>query len=147
MGDDEVQLLSSDEYRRRYGAEREPSPLSLERINELFHEFLIAVARPAQPDADGHRDLARRLREHLGSAPTDRPVVKAAPRSDGATSITSAPMTSRTRAASPVAATGRPTRSAAASRRMLDHRPAPALVWPATSGFKPKGRASSSHSS
>ncbi|MFE7174659.1 AAA family ATPase [Streptomyces sp. NPDC057616] len=78
MGDDEVQLLSSDEYRRRYGAEREPSPLSLDRINELFQEFLIAVARPAQPDADGHRDLARRLREHLGSAPTDRPVVKAA---------------------------------------------------------------------
>jgi cell division protease FtsH len=79
MGEpDEVQLLSSDEYRRRYGAEREPSPLPLERVSELFHEFLIAVARPGRAEEDGRRDLAKRLREHLGSAPTDRPVVKAA---------------------------------------------------------------------
>ncbi|MGY6025852.1 AAA family ATPase [Streptomyces spinosirectus] len=79
MGEpDEVQLLSSEEYRRGYGADREPSPLPLERINELFHEFLVAVARPGHADTDGRRDLAKRLREHLGSAPTDRPVVKAA---------------------------------------------------------------------
>lgn len=75
---DEVEILSTDEYKRRYGAEREPSPLSLERVNELFHEFLMAVARPKRSDADGSRDLAKRLREHLGSAPTDRPVVKSA---------------------------------------------------------------------
>ena len=79
MGEpDGVEIVSSDEYERRYGAGREPSPLSLERVNELFHEFLTAVARPRRSDADGSRDLAKRLREHLGSAPTDRPVVKAA---------------------------------------------------------------------
>ncbi len=73
-----VEILSSDEYERRYGARREPSPLSLEQVNELFYEFLTAVARPKRADADGSRDLAQRLRDHLGSAPTDRPVVKAA---------------------------------------------------------------------
>ncbi|MCI3273201.1 AAA family ATPase [Streptomyces cylindrosporus] len=74
----DVEILSTDEYERKYGADREPSGLPLERINELFYEFLMAVARPKRGDVDGSRDLAKRLREHLGSAPTDRPVVKAA---------------------------------------------------------------------
>ncbi|MEU6063692.1 MULTISPECIES: ATP-binding protein [Streptomyces] len=79
MGEpDGVEIVSSQEYRARYGPEREASPLSLEQVNELFYEFLTAVARPKRTDADGRRDLARRLRDHLGSAPTDRPVVKAA---------------------------------------------------------------------
>ncbi|MCX5360654.1 ATP-binding protein [Streptomyces sp. NBC_00124] len=73
-----VEIVSSAEYEARYGKDREPSPLSLDRISELFYEFLAAVARPKRTDADGSRDLAKRLRDHLGSAPTDRPVVKAA---------------------------------------------------------------------
>ncbi|MHC3475470.1 AAA family ATPase, partial [Streptomyces sp. 7R007] len=81
MGEsDGPEIVSAREYEARYGAGREPSPLSIEEINGLFHEFLTAVARPRRrdPDADGTRDLSRRLREHLGTAPTDRPVVKAA---------------------------------------------------------------------
>ncbi|OPG10762.1 AAA family ATPase [Streptomyces sp. GKU 895] len=73
-----VEILGADEYEAKYGESREPSALSIDRINELFHEFLIAVARPKRADADGSRDLAKRLRDHLGSAPTDRPVVKTA---------------------------------------------------------------------
>lgn len=72
-----VEIVSNAEYEARYGKDREPSPLSLDRISELFYEFLAAVARPKRA-ADGSRDLAKRLRDHLGSAPTDRPVVKAA---------------------------------------------------------------------
>ncbi|MGW2571857.1 hypothetical protein [Streptomyces sp. NPDC001537] len=50
MGElDGLEIIGSDEYRKRYGAEREPS---LERINELFHEFLTAVARPKRNDAE-----------------------------------------------------------------------------------------------
>ncbi|MCF3134651.1 AAA family ATPase [Streptomyces olivochromogenes] len=79
MGEpDGVEIVSAREYRARYGPDREGSPLSLEQVNGLFHEFLMAVARPRPKDGDSRRDLAARLREHLGSAPTDRPVVKAA---------------------------------------------------------------------
>ncbi|GHD09067.1 ATPase [Streptomyces violarus] len=79
MGDSQhVEIMSSDEYRARYGAGREASPLSMEQIGELFQEFLMAVARPKRRDGDGSRDLSERLREHLGSTPGDRPVVKAA---------------------------------------------------------------------
>ena len=74
----EVEIVSSDEYEKRYGADRDPSALSIDRISELFQEFLMAVARPKRTAPDGSRDLAKRLRDHLGSAPTDRPVVKAA---------------------------------------------------------------------
>ncbi|MFC9916390.1 AAA family ATPase [Streptomyces sp. NPDC127197] len=74
----EVEIVSSDEYKARYGAEREASPLSLDQVNELFTEFLMAVARPRGKGRDGDRDLSKRLRDHLGSPPTDRPVVKAA---------------------------------------------------------------------
>ncbi|MGW2237076.1 AAA family ATPase [Streptomyces sp. NPDC001759] len=73
-----VEILSTNEYERKYGRERESSPLPLDRVGELFWEFLSAVAHPRPQHADGSRDLAQRLREHLGSAPTDRPVVKAA---------------------------------------------------------------------
>ncbi|MFF5495572.1 AAA family ATPase [Streptomyces aquilus] len=73
-----VEILSTSEYEAKYGEGREPSALSIDRINELFHEFLMAVARPKRADHDGSRDLAQRLRDHLGSAPTDRPVVKTA---------------------------------------------------------------------
>ncbi|MFI8529994.1 AAA family ATPase [Streptomyces aquilus] len=73
-----VEILGTDEYEAKYGESREPSALSIDRINELFHEFLLAVARPKRADSDGSRDLAKRLRDHLGSAPTDRPVVKTA---------------------------------------------------------------------
>ncbi|MFF7748338.1 AAA family ATPase [Streptomyces sp. NPDC007971] len=75
---DGVEIMSSSEYERRYGAQRDPSPLSIEQINELFQQFLMAVARPRRAERDGSRDLTQRLRAHLGSAPTDRPVVKAA---------------------------------------------------------------------
>lgn len=44
---------------------------------ELFQEFLEAVARPKRRDGDD-RNLAERMRAHLGSAPGDQPVVKAA---------------------------------------------------------------------
>ncbi|MEU5539269.1 ATP-binding protein [Streptomyces sp. NPDC020362] len=73
-----LEIMSSSEYERRYGAHRDPSPLSIEQINGLFQQFLMAVARPRQTERDGSRDLTGRLREHLGTAPTDRPVVKAA---------------------------------------------------------------------
>jgi hypothetical protein len=73
-----VEIVSSDEYRARYGAEREPSPLSLDQVSELFNEFLMAVARPGRKDAEGRRNLSRRLRDHLGSDPSRWPVVKAA---------------------------------------------------------------------
>jgi cell division protease FtsH len=79
MGESEgVEIVSSAEYERRYGAGREPSSLSMEQISEMFYEFLSAVARPRRKEDDDRRNLTRRLREHLGTAPTDRPVVKAA---------------------------------------------------------------------
>ncbi|MER6422005.1 ATP-binding protein [Streptomyces sp. NPDC001137] len=79
MGESErVEIVSSAEYERRYGADREPSPLSMEQVSELFHEFLTAVAHPRRKEGDDRRNLTKRLREHLGTAPTDRPVVKAA---------------------------------------------------------------------
>ncbi|MGC0329432.1 cell division protease FtsH [Streptomyces sp. SAI-170] len=73
-----VEIVSSDEYEARFGPDREPSPLSIEEVSGLFTEFLMAVARPRRKEADESRDLSRRLREHLGAAPADRPVVKAA---------------------------------------------------------------------
>jgi hypothetical protein len=73
-----VEIVGSDEYEARYGPERAPSPLSIDEISGLFGEFLMAVARPARGNTDPGRDLGRRLREHLGAAPSDRPVVKAA---------------------------------------------------------------------
>ncbi|CAL9563769.1 AAA family ATPase [Streptomyces sp. enrichment culture] len=73
-----VEIVSSDEYAARYGPDRAPSPLSIDEIAELFGEFLMAVARPQRKDTEPGRDLSRRLREHLGAAPADRPVVKAA---------------------------------------------------------------------
>ncbi|MFJ8083836.1 AAA family ATPase [Streptomyces sp. NPDC096205] len=73
-----VEIVSSDEYEARFGPGREPSPLSIEEVSGLFTEFLMAVARPRRKEADESRDLSRRLREHLGAAPADRPVVKAA---------------------------------------------------------------------
>jgi cell division protease FtsH len=73
-----VEFMSEAEYERRYGAEREASPLSLQQISELFYEFLAAVARPKTKDYDPARNLTERLRAHLGTAPGDRPVVKAA---------------------------------------------------------------------
>ncbi|MDQ1048700.1 ATP-binding protein [Streptomyces sp. V4I2] len=56
----------------------ETSHLSMEQVHDLFYEFLNAVAHPRRRDRDGSRDLTARLRAHLGSAPADRPVVKAA---------------------------------------------------------------------
>ncbi|SEE50420.1 ATPase family associated with various cellular activities (AAA) [Streptomyces sp. 3213] len=73
-----LEIMSSEEYERRHGAEREPSALSLEQINELFYEFLTAVARPRRKEDEAARNLSKRLRDHLGTAPADRPVVKAA---------------------------------------------------------------------
>ena len=73
-----LEIVSAAEYERRFGAGREPSPLSLEQVGELFHEFLAAVARPKPKDQDLARNLSKRLRDHLGTAPADRPVVKAA---------------------------------------------------------------------
>ena len=73
-----VEFMSEAEYERRYGAEREASPLSLQQISELFYQFLAAVARPRTKDYDPARNLTERLRAHLGTAPGDRPVVKAA---------------------------------------------------------------------
>ncbi|TPQ23135.1 26S protease regulatory subunit [Streptomyces sporangiiformans] len=52
-------------------------PLSMDEVSDLFHEFLAAVARPKRTDREG-RDLTERLRAHLGSAPRDQPVIKAA---------------------------------------------------------------------
>jgi len=73
-----LEIMSSEEYERRHGAEREPSSLPLEQINELFYEFLTAVARPRRREDEAARNLSKRLRDHLGTAPADRPVVKAA---------------------------------------------------------------------
>ncbi|MEV0174820.1 ATP-binding protein [Streptomyces sp. NPDC050803] len=54
-------------------------PIDLERVSELFYDFLTAVAHPHRPDHnDPTRNLSNRLRKHLGATPTDRPVVKAA---------------------------------------------------------------------
>lgn len=68
----------SDAYQTGSGAEKESAPLSFDQINELFVEFLMAVARPVDRDRDAGRNLSRRLREHLGSDPSGWPVVKAA---------------------------------------------------------------------
>jgi hypothetical protein len=79
MGEsDGLEIVSAAEYERRYGAGREPSPLSMEQIGTLFQEFLAAVARPRRDVQDAARNLTKRLRDHLGTAPADRPVVKAA---------------------------------------------------------------------
>ncbi|MBK3579652.1 AAA family ATPase [Streptomyces sp. MBT65] len=79
MGEsDGLEILGAAEYERRYGAQREASPLSIQEISELFHQFLAAVARPRPKDHDPARNLTERLRAHLGTAPADRPVVKAA---------------------------------------------------------------------
>ncbi|WP_449350946.1 AAA family ATPase [Streptomyces shaanxiensis] len=56
----------------------EGEPASTERVSELFHAFLEAVARPRDRTREAARDLSRRLREHLGFTPSERPVVKAA---------------------------------------------------------------------
>ncbi|WP_260859987.1 AAA family ATPase [Streptomyces cupreus] len=53
-------------------------PIDLDRVSELFYDFLTAVAHPHHRDHDPARNLSNRLREHLGTTPTDRPVVKAA---------------------------------------------------------------------
>ncbi|QDQ13771.1 AAA family ATPase [Streptomyces spectabilis] len=49
----------------------------LERVGELFRQFIDAVARRPQA-AGGERDLTARLRDHLGTEPGQAPVVKAA---------------------------------------------------------------------
>jgi hypothetical protein len=66
MGDDSVVT----------GTEEMSVPYSLDEVGGLFHDFLLAVARPKR--RDGGRDLTERLRAHLGTAPRDQPVVKAA---------------------------------------------------------------------
>ncbi|NGO13783.1 26S protease regulatory subunit [Streptomyces sp. HC44] len=58
------------------GTDDGAAALSMDEISDLFYEFLRAVARPKRK-ADG-RDLTERLRAHLGTAPRDQPVVKAA---------------------------------------------------------------------
>ncbi|WP_405930966.1 AAA family ATPase [Streptomyces sp. NBC_00827] len=73
----ETEIISSSEYRARVAAEGAGPALSLDRVAELFQEFLEAVARPKRRDGDD-RNLAERMRAHLGSAPGDQPVVKAA---------------------------------------------------------------------
>lgn len=60
------------------GERVEGEPLSTERIGELFQDFLMAVARPKDQAREAARDLSKRLREHLGFTPSERPVVKAA---------------------------------------------------------------------
>ncbi|MFE5817063.1 AAA family ATPase [Streptomyces sp. NPDC056479] len=47
-------------------------------MNDLFYEFLTAVARASRKDQEDGRNLSTRLMAHLGSTPSDRPVVKAA---------------------------------------------------------------------
>ncbi|WP_078869258.1 AAA family ATPase [Streptomyces sp. NRRL B-1347] len=49
----------------------------LERVGELFRQFIDAVARRPQAEGD-ERDLTARLRGHLGVEPGQAPVVKAA---------------------------------------------------------------------
>ncbi|MFC7265807.1 AAA family ATPase [Streptomyces lutosisoli] len=73
----ETEIISNAEYKARLAAEGQGSPLSLEEVGELFSQFLDAVARPKPQVADG-RNLAERMRAHLGTAPGDQPVVKAA---------------------------------------------------------------------
>ncbi|WP_151484167.1 AAA family ATPase [Streptomyces albicerus] len=73
----ETEIISNEEYEDRAAAAHPGAPLSLDRVSELFHEFLEAVARPKHEVGDG-RNLAERMRAHLGSAPGDQPVVKAA---------------------------------------------------------------------
>ncbi|WP_344395128.1 AAA family ATPase [Streptomyces vastus] len=70
MGDDSV-VTGTEERSAGDGV-----PYSLDEVGGLFHEFLLAVARPKR--RDGGRDLTERLRAHLGTAPGDQPVVKAA---------------------------------------------------------------------
>ncbi|MFE0104793.1 AAA family ATPase [Streptomyces sp. NPDC059009] len=48
----------------------------LERVGDLFQEFLEAVARRGRGEDQG-RELTARLREHLGSEPGGTPVLKA----------------------------------------------------------------------
>lgn len=71
MGESEVEEAGR-------GAEAEPAALSFDRINELFTEFLMAVACPVGQAQDDARNLSRRLRAHLESDPSGWPVVKAA---------------------------------------------------------------------
>lgn len=73
----ETEIISGSEYKARVAAEGAGQALSLDRVAELFQEFLEAVARPKRR-ADEGRNLAERMRAHLGSAPGDQPVVKAA---------------------------------------------------------------------
>ncbi|MFD3931213.1 AAA family ATPase [Streptomyces sp. NPDC058614] len=73
----ETEIISGSEYKARVAAEGAGPALSLDRVAELFQEFLEAVARPKRQADDG-RNLAERMRAHLGSAPGDQPVVKAA---------------------------------------------------------------------
>ncbi|MFJ1874585.1 AAA family ATPase [Streptomyces chartreusis] len=54
------------------------APRSLDHVSELFEEFLSAVARTSRDEREDGRNLSTRLMAHLGSAPADRPVVKAA---------------------------------------------------------------------
>jgi hypothetical protein len=72
-----VEIISNEEYEDRAAAANAGSPLPLDQVSELFQEFLQAVARPKR-DVGGGRNLAERMRAHLGSAPGDQPVVKAA---------------------------------------------------------------------
>ncbi|MFI8929686.1 AAA family ATPase [Streptomyces sp. NPDC053474] len=50
----------------------------LERVGELFTQFVEAVARRPRDARGGERDLTARLRAHLGVEPGQTPVVKAA---------------------------------------------------------------------
>jgi len=91
-GSGETEIVSGATYEAGYLTEAEaedgpattsdePSdgrPLSLDQVGELFQDFLAAVARPRRRDTDGGRNLTERLRAHLGSAPGDQPVIKAA---------------------------------------------------------------------
>ncbi|MDN3024950.1 AAA family ATPase [Streptomyces sp. S.PB5] len=60
------------------GAAEPVAAHSLDRIEELFTEFLMAVARPVDQAREDGRNLSRRLQAHLGSDPSGWPVVKAA---------------------------------------------------------------------
>src|SRR5258708_39507423 len=73
----ETEIISGAEHRARLAAEGEAVPLTLEQVGELFQQFLEAVARP-RPEVPDGRNLAERMRAHLGTAPGDQPVVKAA---------------------------------------------------------------------
>jgi cell division protease FtsH len=58
------------------GPEPDGGTVDLDRVGQLFQEFLEQVARRPQHSDDG-RDLTARLREHLRSEPGATPVVKA----------------------------------------------------------------------